>query len=57
MMKQYKLLLDRDTKQATSVILTTDDFTLGIPFDPANTDYQEYLKWVAEGNQPLPADE
>jgi hypothetical protein len=24
--------------------------------DPANTDYQEYLKWVAEGNEPLPAD-
>jgi hypothetical protein len=28
-----------------------------IPFDPANIDYQEYLKWVAEGNEPLPADE
>ena len=28
-----------------------------IPLDPNNTDYQEYLKWVAEGNTPLPADE
>lgn len=28
-----------------------------IPFDPANTDYQAYLKWLEEGNQPLPPDE
>ena len=27
-----------------------------IPFDPANTDYQEYLKWVALGNEPISAD-
>jgi hypothetical protein len=27
-----------------------------IPFDPANTDYAEYLKWLAGGNTPLPAD-
>lgn len=27
-----------------------------IPFDPANTEYAEYLKWLAEGNVPLPAD-
>jgi len=28
-----------------------------IPFDLANTDYQAYLKWVAEGHQPEPAEE
>lgn len=27
-----------------------------IPFDPDNTDYQAYLKWVAEGNTPQPAE-
>jgi hypothetical protein len=27
------------------------------PADENNTDYQAYLKWVSEGNTPLPADE
>jgi hypothetical protein len=27
-----------------------------IPFDPANTDYQAYLKWLDEGNTPIAAD-
>jgi hypothetical protein len=27
-----------------------------IPFDPDNTDYQAYLKWLDEGNLPTPAD-
>lgn len=37
-------------------VLKTDEQKY-IPFDPANTDYQAYLKWLAEGNTPLPADE
>ena len=27
-----------------------------IPTDPANTDYQAYLEWIADGNQPEEAD-
>jgi hypothetical protein len=40
---------------SNSVIRTTDGAC--IPFDPDNTDYQAYLKWVEAGNTPTPADE
>lgn len=46
-----------DALPATTVAILRLRDNAFIPFDPANTDYQEYLKWLAEGNQPLPADE
>jgi len=36
------------------VIRLTDNAC--IPFNPDNTDYQAYLKWLEESNTPLPAD-
>jgi hypothetical protein len=53
----YKLMPNNLlTNQPSNVVYRIQDETW-IPFDPANTDYQAYLKWVAEGNEPLPADE
>ena len=50
MYKLWKSVLGKE-----AIIRTTDGAC--IPFDPSNTDYQQYLAWLAEGNQPQPAEE
>jgi hypothetical protein len=52
----YKLIKNVFGKEF-GAMYEKDGFTISFPFDSANTDYQEYLKWIAEGNTPLPAEE
>ena len=50
----YKLPTILEGWTLQSVMRLADNAS--IPFDPANMDYVDYLKWVAEGNTPLPAE-
>lgn len=52
----YKLMKKISPKADYDVVLRIADEVV-IPCVEANTDYQTYLKWVAEGNTPLPADD
>lgn len=52
----YKLVKSHVTKEYIAINKIDGNLLLSIPFDPANTDYQAYLKWLDEGGVPLPAD-
>ena len=47
-MTKYKLTVFNNVQRLPDMVF--------IPFDPSNTDYQAYLKWLEEGNAPLGAD-
>ena len=50
----YKQVKNPDGTISTTIVFNSDKGY--IPLDEANTDYQEYLKWLSEGNTPEEAE-
>jgi len=57
-MVDYRIIKDNFCGVETQYLFRTnsDGSQTNIPFAEGNTDYQKYLAWLAEGNEPLPAD-
>jgi hypothetical protein len=54
---KYKLHKNSDGVVDSVSTTTESGMYMSIPFDPDNSDYAEYLKWLAEGNEPEPEDQ
>lgn len=52
----YQLVKNEITGEINNVRIIDGNKITAIPFDPNNTDYQQYQLWLAAGNTPLPAD-
>jgi hypothetical protein len=51
----YTQVWDPMTNKVSETTIKRDEDSAFIPFDPGNRDYQEYLAWLDEGNEPTPA--
>ena len=50
----YTQVWDAMKNQVSDKMIQRDEDGAFIPFDPANRDYQDYLVWLDEGNEPNP---
>jgi hypothetical protein len=51
----YTQVWDHMKNQVSDQMIVRDEDGAFIPFDPDNVDYQEYMTWLAEGNEPAAA--
>ena len=56
LIKKAKYLASDGVNNTVEVTCNPDDWRYYVPIDEANTDYQEFLQWVAEGNTAEAAD-
>jgi hypothetical protein len=50
----YTLVWDHTRGQVSDQTIVRDEDGAFIPSDPDNMDFQEYLAWLDEGNEPAP---